>query len=225
MSGPITNHGREIEEPSGTAYYNTHENWCDLFNGCGQSWKAMTYKPHEINDSSFSFTDNFIYFRSICIPKSCTVTGAVFYQGTQGNYTGDNNNYIFLYKVLNNGALVKVAGSSNNANLWKGTANTYVSEAFASTYPASPGMYMLGFLYNQSAQTTAPTFGNMSAANTNLLQMSVTFHLAQYHMSTLRWGGPQDSNVNAQTALPYFMVPNIVFSMTAVSADLWCALY
>ena len=45
-------------------------------------------------------------------------------------------------------------------NIWQtASSNSMGSKAFSSTYSASAGIYYVGILYNNSAQTTAPQIG------------------------------------------------------------------
>lgn len=67
------------------------------------------------------------------------------------------------------------AQSANNGNLWKGTANTFRSEPFTSTYNATAGLYIIGFVWNASATTTAPSISaGRSLNNQNESSMDFT---------------------------------------------------
>lgn len=111
------------------------------------------------------------------LKKPGTVTGVKFIQLTQGNYTADNNNRIGLYTV-SAGVLTLVASSANNGDLWKGAAGT-ITVPFDVPYVATAGVYYVGYIYNSSAQVTAPTIAgtpqvsvgglNMDLANSNML--------------------------------------------------------
>lgn len=105
---------------------------------------------------SGSLTDGQVRFFAVSIHKTSVITGAGFIQGTQGAYTADNNNKIGLYKS-DGTSLNRVASTDDDANLWKGSANTLQTKAFSSPYTATPGAYWIGIVYNSSAQTTAPT--------------------------------------------------------------------
>lgn len=111
-----------------------------------------------------SLSDGTAHYMAVYIPKQTTITGVKWIQRTQGSYTADNNNYVALYSY-SGGTMTRVAISTNNGNLWKGTANTIQSEAFTGTYDAAPGIYFVGFLYNNSAQTTAPTIGGVATGS------------------------------------------------------------
>lgn len=119
--------------------------------------------PFEVRAAS-ALTDARIDFVPVYLSTSSTITGVGFFQGAQGNFTGDQTNSIALYSY-SGGTLTKVAESANNANIYKGTSNTWQKVDFSSTYSAAAGVYYIGFLYNQSAQTTAPTLGSANFSN------------------------------------------------------------
>lgn len=102
--------------------------------------------------------DGRVYFAAVDLPYAATLTGARFLMNQQGSYTADNNNRIGLY-TYSAGTLTLVASSTNNGNLWKAAVNSLISEPFSSTYVAAASLYYVAFVYNNSAQTTAPTLG------------------------------------------------------------------
>lgn len=155
-------------------------------------------------------TSSLVKFSPIYINKSQLITGVKFYQGTQGNYTADSNNYIALYSY-SGGNLTQVAITANNGNLWKGTSNTFVSTAFASTYQASPGLYFVAYLYHSSAQTTAPTLGAYTApTNTGVVSYDFTNSALLY------------AQLNTQTSLT---TPLAMSSLSPAAAVVWFGLY
>ncbi|MES2060216.1 MAG: hypothetical protein V4438_04265 [Patescibacteria group bacterium] len=109
-----------------------------------------------------ALTDNAGRFSAIYIPKQTTIVGCEFFMVTQGSYTADQTNQCALYSY-SGGTLTQVASSTNNGNLWKAANNTFIKEPFALTYSASPGLYFVATLYNNSAQVTAPTLGSFAA--------------------------------------------------------------
>lgn len=131
----------------------------------GLNMKAynLVCSPFEVRAAS-ALTDARIDFVAVYLPGAQTITGVGFFQGAQGNFTGDQTNSIALYSY-SGGTLTKVAESANNANIYKGTSNTWQQVSFSSTYSATAGIYYIGFLYNQSAQTTAPTLGSANFSN------------------------------------------------------------
>lgn len=104
---------------------------------------------------SSNLVDGEVFFSAIYIPRKYTLTGVMWRQNTQGAYTADNNNRIGLYSY-SGGTLTLVASCANDGNLWKGASATIISKAFSATYDADPGIYFIGALYNQSAQSTQP---------------------------------------------------------------------
>jgi hypothetical protein len=109
--------------------------------------------------TSSSCSDGVEYLSPIYIKKTTTITGVRFFQAIQGAYTADNTNQVGLYSYNGSGGLTLVASSTNNGNLWKNASGTLASEPFSAPYSAAPGAYMVGIIYNNSAQTTGPQFG------------------------------------------------------------------
>lgn len=132
----------------------------------GSSIKALTLGANEAGwvTASLTLVDARYEVQAIYLPVAATLTGVMFVQNTQGNFTGDNTNGIGLYSY-SGGTLTKVAESANNANIWKGTTASWQTVAFASTYAAAAGLYFIVSLYNNSAQTTAPVIGALPTSS------------------------------------------------------------
>jgi hypothetical protein len=138
-----------------------------------------------------------------------TITGVKFYQMTAGSYTADQTNQVGLYSY-SGGTLTLVASSANNANLWTGTANTYITAAFSTPYVAAAGQYFVGFVYNSSAQTVAPAIRTAgSLDNSNLQTMDFTNSAKLYGRAT-------------GNALPSSL---LMSSLTEDSSRPWFAIY
>ena len=119
------------------------------------TFKAQTFDPWVPNLYFSSLTDSRLYFQAIELPVAATLTGIILAFSAQGVFTADNNNKVGLY--TNNGTtLTRVAQSTNDGNIWKVATNSSAKTAFTSTYAAAAGSYWLAYLYNSSAQTTAP---------------------------------------------------------------------
>jgi hypothetical protein len=112
----------------------------------------------KINAGIANNSDGVLRIIGFYIREACTITGARWFQNASGVYTADNYNGIGLY-TISAGVLTLVASSVDDGNLWKAAPTTWVTKNFSTAYPASVGMLYLGMLYNNSAQTTAPTFG------------------------------------------------------------------
>lgn len=109
-----------------------------------------------------------IYFT---VKAPTTFTGARWLQGNVGNYTaGTGFNGIGLYRYNpTTDSLELLRETANEPNIWQraGSANSWQSAAFTSTITVQPGIYYIGWSYNQSAQTTAPTIGAGQVLQTN----------------------------------------------------------
>lgn len=114
-------------------------------------------------NQSVALTDGQRRVQPVYLSQAATLTGVKFYMRTQGNFTADNVNRVVLY-TESSGTLTEVATSANDGDIWKVAAGSLSSVPFTSTYAAAAGLYYVGFIYNNSAQTTAPAL----AAITNL---------------------------------------------------------
>ena len=92
------------------------------------------------------------------------VSGIRYYLGAQGNFTANNTNSVSLYSV-SGGTATKIAESANSDAIWKATANTWNTAAFATPVYITRGLYYGCGLYNQSAVTTNPTLGQTLLTN------------------------------------------------------------
>jgi hypothetical protein len=109
----------------------------------------------------------------IIIHEAASIVGLRFYQALQGSYTSNGFNGMALF-TQSGGTLTRVAISTDNGNLFKGSSNTVVSCPFSTPYDAIPGVYYACFLYCSSAQTTAPQLG-IGANMTNSVLSSFDF--------------------------------------------------
>lgn len=115
-------------------------------------------------NTSTALVDNTERTVPVLLQKDATITGIRVYVRTAGSYTGDNNNRVGLY-TYSGGTLTLVASSANSATLWTSSANAFQTIAFSTPYAATAGLYFVGLLYNQSAQTTAPALAGGTALN------------------------------------------------------------
>lgn len=160
--------------------------------------------------TSLTMTDGDLRVCAIYIPKTMTITGVKWYHATQGSYTADNYNGVGLYSY-SGGNITLVASSTNDGNIWKATGNTWNSKAFSSTYNASPGIYFVAFIYNSSAQTTAP---QIRAIGLGLVALTTLDFKNSAKISAFLAG---------QTTLP--AGPTAMSTMTEGSTVGWMALY
>jgi hypothetical protein len=140
---------------------------------------GVTFDPY-FATATQTLVDGRQYMVPFYLPKAETITGVKFVQVTQGNYTADNNNRIGLYSVVA-GVLTLQASCANNGDLWK-SAGGIITVAFDAPYAASAGVYYIGYLYNQSAQVTAPSIAAHLTlqANVSFLDMANSNALSCY---------------------------------------------
>jgi Phage tail repeat like len=106
-------------------------------------------------------------FRWCLIPlrKAATITNLSVWITVQGNYVADNYNGLGLYSVdPSTGLATLVASTTNDGTIFTASANAMLTRALSTPYVAAKGLYLGAVLYNNSSQTTAPSFGSIQAA-------------------------------------------------------------
>lgn len=191
----------------GTADIATYEETLK-YQAMGSTIVAQNYHASVMNTSA-NLVDTRASFYAIWLPKAATLNGVKWYQNTQGNYTGDQNNRVGLYSY-SAGTLTLQTSCANDANLYKAASNTFTSKAFASTYPATAGLYYVCFLYNQSAEVTAPALGQRPVPHAATATIDFT-----NSAKSAGW-------IAAQTDLP---TPQSISGLTAENNAVWVALY
>mgnify|MGYP000884120850 CR=1 FL=1 len=163
------------------------------------------------SNTSTAMVDGQIKYTAVYLPKATTLTGIKVYVRAQGSYTGDNNNRVGLYSY-SGGTLTLVASSANNSTLWTSAANSVQTIPFSSTYAANAGLYFVAFIYNQSAQTTAPSLASGTALN-NAAMSGTAFGFTN---SAKLHGTSSGTDLPASIAMS---------SITASTIPSWTALY
>lgn len=183
-----------------------------------KTWQALgsTIKAQTVGAdisrlvSSLNLTDGQVRFVAVYISKPQYITGVKWLQIVQGNYTADNDNGVGLY-TYSGGTLTQVARDTNNGNVWKAAANTYAQEPFTAPYFATPGLYYIGYIYNNSAQVTVPSAAiTTSSLGTNAANGDFTNSAKLY------------GSINTQTTLP---TSQLMSGVTTSSTVYWAALY
>jgi len=138
-----------------------------IYKKLGSSFKPLFNLVPEQASTTFTPVDNRVTMVLRYAADSMTITGVKYSMNAAGAYTADQTNGFALFRLSNDTAY-KIAETANTANVWTIAANTPTSIAFTSPVTIAPGFYALGFLYNNSAQTTQPTFAGCQ--NTLLTQ-------------------------------------------------------
>lgn len=185
----------------------------NLYTALGSSLKGQTFgmEINNVTGNVGNLADGTLNLTAIVIPEASTITGVMWIQNTQGNYTADNYNGVGLYSY-SSGTLTLQASSTNDGNIWKATAISLATKAFTTPYVATAGVYFIGALYNNSAQTTAPAFAGQSS---NLFAGAVA-SLDFTNSAKIR------GTVSAQTSLP---ATQAMSGVTAVTPYIWWAVY
>ena len=126
----------------------------NLFAYFGSEIRSTTV-PLWMYNSNYTLVDGRAYFQPQRIKKG-TYTGFKFGQNTQGNYTGDAANQIGIYSY-SGGTLTLIDTTTRDTELWKSASVSVGTKNLNSTLTIpKDGNYIIGVLYNSSAQTTAP---------------------------------------------------------------------
>lgn len=180
-----------------------------MLNHLGAALKSQNFPINIQSTSSVkALLDARVEYYAINIYEAATITGVKWIQAISGVYTGNEYNGVGLY-TYSGGTLTLVASSTNDANLWTVSTNSLGSKDFTTPYSAAAGIYYVGLLYNQSAQTTAPTIGSKLGHNigaTGLFTNSASIAMTQ----------------NTQTEFPSSVATT---SLTATNSYGWVALY
>lgn len=131
--------------------------------------------------ANITATQNVTYGAMYKLLDTITVTGVRTMQGTQGVYTAQKYNGFSLYR-LGNDTVICVDSTTNDGDIWKGSAGSSIAKAWANgAHVLAPGIYYVHTTFNSSgAPSTAPT----------LLAHSVTYSgfNALYNLVTLGEG-------------------------------------
>lgn len=110
------------------------------------------------------------------VSEPSTITGAMWYQVTQGSYfnTSNNCNGIGLYLYSSGTCTLLASTTSFSTTFWTASANTWNKSAFSTSTFVLSGVYFIGGLWNNSSSITAPTIG-ASTSNINAATQSFNF--------------------------------------------------
>ena len=133
-----------------------------------------------------AFVGSRSYFNAIVVDKEITITGAMWYQVTQGVYIGTGGNYngIALYSQ-SGGTLTLIDSTARDTTIWKAASASWNQKAFAGgSRTLQPGVYYLFALSNTlgGSYTTAPSIGVWGSFN---LSNSMSTNSAKLYGGTI----------------------------------------
>ena len=157
--------------------------------------------------ASVSLTDGRFMFAPVWLSKRSTITGLAFLPATVGNFTGDAENALGLYSY-SAGTITLIAKTANTEGVWKNTTATFVKAPLSAPQTLAAGIYFVGTLYNNSAQTTAPAIRVTSTlANAAQSQLDIAFPWVGYIAGQASIPATLDlTTATAQQALPIFFL-------------------
>jgi hypothetical protein len=127
------------------------------------------FEPINVNFSDASTTHTTVDGSCRCIlaylPEAATLTGIKYFLTNTPSFTADNNNKFGIYTINTSTLLATLAASStNDGTHFTGSSNTVKTIPFTSTYAASAGWYLISYLWNSSATSTAPQMAGAAQA-------------------------------------------------------------
>ncbi len=182
----------------------------DIYSALGSPIKAFSVDK-VLASSGVNLTNNAIRFVAVWLAQPSLITGIAFYSKVAGVFTGNNENRLALFSY-SAGTQTRVAITANDETIWKNTANTFVQVPFTATYSAAKGLYFVGIIYNNSAQTTAPQIDMTAIGTPNGTQSNVLFSNSAF----------TTGQITAQNTMPSSIAINTITPVTGVP---WVALY
>lgn len=180
-----------------------YSNFVKMLRAGGASVVAETFPCDQIT-TSVNLSDGSFGLQAIYVDRSATISTIKWYCSVNANFTADNNNKVGLYSVNMATKVATLVGSSASANLtWDQSVNTWTSRSLSVSVDLLPGWYYVGYLYNSSAQTTAPGTGGKTA-------------LVNAAVNTLITDLPLAATLAAQTDLP----SSVTLSATTASTSM-----
>lgn len=201
-------HGAQINGPTfdGSANIQT-ESILNLIQGLGSVQKGVHWMGPLSGVTNQPLVNQRQFFQAIYLPKAQTLTGLTWIQGTQGNYTADNYNGVFIYSI-SGGTMTLERSSTDDGDIWK-AAPGFASKAFSTTYTAAAGWYIIGGLWCRSVQVIAPAIAGYATINSvyATLDLADSVKLSSYlTFQTTPGTGLAMSANTVDTAPKYFNV-------------------
>jgi len=176
----------------------------DIGSACVAGTYGATFDRMSATVAAGALATGQAIFMLIRFTKADTILGLKWFQGTQGNYTANNYNGVFI-GTLSAGNITVVASSTTDGNIWKGANNTMQSKAFSAGYAVTANTtYVVGAVYSSSVQVVLPTiYGLASTATTaqtaadfaNSVKLYGTKSGVTAVPTTQAWSGLTGSNI------------------------------
>lgn len=124
----------------------------------GSGFKALMHPLGAF--SALTLYVNRIFGMAIWLPEAATITGVAFPMRVLGDYTASDYNGVGLYRLDPATGLAELLASTpNDDDFYKSATcsiNFWNRKPFTAPYDAEAGLYYVAFLWNRSAQVTAP---------------------------------------------------------------------
>lgn len=143
------------------------------------------------------------YFMLDEITKTTTVTSIQFYEVATASFTADNTNNIALCRYDGTN-FVKIAETANDGTMYN-TGNSAKTVNLTSPIVITPGTYAVAFVYNSSAQTTAPTIAAVATSFQSFMYPS-NFKIASYTTGASIPSSVAVSSCTGTTSMGWFIL-------------------
>ena len=124
-----------------------------------------------VNVGATALIDGRLYLYRFYTPVTTTIHGFRIVLSASFSGTADNYNGIYLYRYSND-SVYAIGNTPNSATFWTGSLGTSIDKPLTANVTIQPGFYAVAPIYNNSAQTTAPS---MEAPYISAITKSVTF--------------------------------------------------
>jgi len=160
----------------GDVYYTN--SYVERLKALGSDVQYSNYIGNTIGNGVLS--DGRIYITSFFINKASTIFNVGWKVGsTQGNYTADEYNGIGIYSMdIITGNITLLGKTTNDGTIWQSiTATNYNNRDFENPIILNKGIYFIAYIYNSSAQVTAPTVATAPSTEAAILTNMATLNV------------------------------------------------
>lgn len=134
-------------------------------------WTAGRFLTEVVSSGTIAHIDNTSIFAAVWVPGGKTIRYVLHFQTVLGDFTGDQFNGFGIHTFdSSTGDYTLVSQTANDPDIWKGAANTLVKTILATPIVVSGNGqgFLVGGLYCNSAQITAPSIATFPSVLSNI---------------------------------------------------------
>lgn len=131
----------------------------------GSAMKGYTVgNPVYLFATNIALTNQQIRFTPVYLPNPGMITGVKLLIQTTGSYTSSGYNGVGIYGIdSTTGLLTLLASSTTSTTIWAG-APGLITVPFSALVNLAVGVYYISFIYQRSAEVTAPQLWMMGTS-------------------------------------------------------------